>query len=249
MARDRHQPRAAEAARRLDAITRRPRWGAPGSRVTAGWDAARQRAVVRDFHAWFYDRAATTWQATTWLGVPTQQCPLDLWRLQELVTTVRPDLILETGTLHGGTALFLATVCEALRHGRVVSVDATVIPTRAQHPRIQYLTGDSVAPATLAAVRREVLVGETVLVLLDSDHTAAHVLAELRAYAPLVTVGSYCVVEDTNLGGRPVWPTFGPGPAAAVAQWLAETPGWVVDRTCERFGVTFHPGGWLRREA
>jgi cephalosporin hydroxylase len=87
----------------------------------------------------------------------------------------------------------------------------------------------------------------TVMVVLDSDHSAAHVLDELRAYAPLVTPGSYLVVEDTNINGHPVFDSFGPGPTEAVTKFLDESSAFVVDRSREKFLLTFNPSGWLRR--
>lgn len=204
-------------------------------------------AIARAFHERYYAAAATTWKATAWLGVPVHKNPCDLWTYQELVVAQRPDWIVECGTLYGGSALFLASLCALLDHGQVLSIDTTPQPRRPTHPRLRYRRGDAAAPATVAWVRRQVR-GETCLVILDDDHTAAHVLAELRAYSPLVTPGSYLVVEDTNLG-REAWPDFGEGPREALAQWFREdAPPFTADRRCERHGLTFNAGGWLRKE-
>jgi cephalosporin hydroxylase len=116
---------------------------------------------------------------------------------------------------------------------------------------VTYRVGSSVDPEIVAyAAERAARCDGPVLVLLDSDHHAAHVRAELDAYAPLVTVGSFLVVEDTNVNGRPVLPDFGPGPAEAVEAWLAsptEGPIFQRDALPERYLITMHPGGWLRR--
>ena len=96
---------------------------------------------------------------------------------------------------------------------------------------------------------RERAAGKSVMVILDSDHTRDHVLAELRAYAPIVTPGQYLVVEDSNINGHPVFPGFGPGPMEALQAFLAETGEFEVDRSREKFLVTFNPGGYLRKRS
>jgi cephalosporin hydroxylase len=203
---------------------------------------------VDAFHRLYYD-SQVWFEGTSWLGVPVQKCPLDLWVYQEILARLRPALILETGTAGGGSALFLASVCDLLGHGRVLTVDIAEQEGRPRHPRIRYLHGDSVAPDVVAAVCAEASELEPVVVILDSDHELGHVRAELRAYAPLVTLGSYLIVEDTNLNGHPVLPEFGPGPREALAEFLAKSAGFVVDCDCEKFGMTFNPGGYLRRVA
>jgi cephalosporin hydroxylase len=209
--------------------------------------------VLDQYHQWLYDNARRTWKSTRWLGVPIQKSPLDCWQYQEILTEVRPVAIIETGALHGGSALFFATICDALDSGYVVSIDHREVRGRAQHRRLHYITANSTDPATLETVRAYLMAfgPGPVMVVLDSDHSAAHVLAELEAYAPLVTVGSYLVVEDTNLNGHPVWPRYGAGPQEALQAWQRRRPPvrFVRDRRRERFGVTFHPGGWLRRVA
>src|SRR5262249_56674801 len=118
---------------------------------------------------------------------------------------------------------------------------------RPQHPRIHYLRGRSTDPDVLAHVARAVAGARAVVVLLDSDHSCENVLAELRAYHGFVTPGSYCVVEDGNVGGHPVSREFGAGPTEAVGRFLAETDAFEVDRAREKFYLTFNPGGYLRR--
>jgi cephalosporin hydroxylase len=208
-------------------------------------------SLLDQFHRLSYH--GYTWSMSTWLGVPVLKHPCDLFSLQELLAGIRPALIIETGTAHGGSALFLATICGLLQHGHVLSIDLEPAPELPQHPRITYRRGSSTDPEIVAyAQDRAARCGGPVLVLLDSDHHAAHVRAELVVYAPLVTVGSYLVVEDTNINGRPVLPDFGPGPAEAVAEWLRSPtsgPVFEPDLLPERFLITMHPGGWLRRVA
>ena len=211
--------------------------------------ASDNAAVVESFHRLYYNSAPQTWQATRWLGVTTLKCPIDLWVYQEILAELRPDLVIETGTWDGGSALYLASVMDQLRHGVVVTVDIEERPGRPRHPRIKYLKGSSVSPDTVAHVAREARGRRTVMAILDSDHTHDHVLAEMHAYANLVTPGSYLIVEDTNVNGHPVVPEFGPGPAEALTAFLAERSDFESDRSRERLLMTFNPGGFLRRSA
>ena len=205
--------------------------------------------LVDGFHRLYYEagEAGGTWKDTRFLGVPTWKSPLDLWIYQELVWELRPGLIVETGTAHGGSALYLATLCETIGSGEVVSVDIGHWLDRPAHPRLTYLTASSTDPGVVAQVAERAAGAGAVLVVLDSDHRRDHVLAELRAYAPLVTPGSYLVVEDTNINGHPVYEAFGPGPMEAVEEFLATNKEFESDRTRERFLFTMHPKGYLKR--
>lgn len=203
--------------------------------------------VTEAFHRLYYDTAV--WKDTYWLGVRTQKCPLDLWIYQEILHETRPDLILETGTAHGGSALYLASVCDLLGRGEVVTVDIYPIEGRPEHDRITYITGSSTADEVVAEVERLVTGHERVLVILDSDHSRDHVLDELRIYSRFVTPDSYLVVEDTNVNGHPVMPEHGPGPMEALEEYLAETDEFEVDIAREKFFMTFNPRGFLRKRA
>jgi cephalosporin hydroxylase len=179
------------------------------------------------------------WMNTYWLGVNVLKCPLDLWMYQEVLCRTRPDTIIETGTWNGGSALFLASVCDQLGNGRIITVDIEKRPRR-RHRRITYITGSS-----LDIVGRLNPSGR-VMVILDSDHSKDHVLDELHAYSPLVSEGCYLIVEDTGISI--VNPGFGPGPAEAVEEFLAEDSSFTVDRNCEKFLLTTQPGGYLLKE-
>jgi cephalosporin hydroxylase len=207
--------------------------------------------IVDSFHRYYYELEAVggTLQDTSWLGVKIVKFPPDLWVYQELIHRIRPDLIIETGTLHGGSALFLASMCDLVDHGRVVSIDILEDPTWPVHPRITYAHASSTAPATVADMTAQASECETVLVVLDSDHSRAHVLDEIRAYSPLVTPGSYLIVEDTHVNGNPIQPEHGPGPKEAVEEFLRGNESFVVDRECEKFLMSFNRGGYLRRVA
>jgi cephalosporin hydroxylase len=211
--------------------------------------AITERRVVRPFHRLFYNSGKQTWSNTHWLGVAAQKCAFDLWVYQEMLHELRPAVIVECGTANGGSALFLASICDLLGQGEVVTVDIAEQPGRPSHERITYLKGSSTDPDTLESVKQLVAGRGPVIVILDSDHSRDHVLNELRLYAPLVSAESYLIVEDSNVNGHPVVPEFGPGPAEAVEQFLVETDEFEVDRSREKFFLTFNPSGYLRKRA
>jgi cephalosporin hydroxylase len=206
--------------------------------------------VIERFHDIYYRR----WQAggdtinLNWFGYTLLKCPLDLWVYQELLVRTRPDLVVETGTYLGGSALFLATIMDLIGHGRIITIDIDAKPERPQHPRITYITGSSTDPAIVTRAREDVGNGR-VMVILDSDHSAAHVYNEMIAYHPLVHVGGYLIVEDTNVNGHPAFPEFGPGPMEAVDKFLSENYQFERDARCERFLMTLNPKGYLRRKS
>jgi cephalosporin hydroxylase len=202
--------------------------------------------ITEAFHRLYYDTAV--WKDTYWLGVPTQKCPLDLWIYQEILYEQRPDLIIETGTAHGGSALYLACVCDQLGRGEIVTVDVFPIDGRPRHDRVTYITGSSTTPEVVTEVERLAEGRERVLVILDSDHARDHVLDELRIYGGLVSPGSYLVVEDTNVNGHPVFPEHDAGPMEAVDDFLAENDEFEIDLAREKFFLTFNPRGFLRRK-
>jgi len=205
--------------------------------------------IVERFTEAYYEGAlfGETRADTSWLGVRTDKCPLDLWIYQELLHELRPDLIVETGTAFGGSALYLASLCGLLGNGQVLTIDVQEQEGWPEHPRLEYFRGSSVAPETLEHVRRRAEAAQTVFVVLDSDHRKEHVLEELRLYAPLVTPGSYIVVEDTILNGHPVSPEFGPGPMEAAEEFLRGDSAFKADRSREKLYLTFNPKGYLRR--
>jgi cephalosporin hydroxylase len=211
---------------------------------------ADERAVLDEFHKLYFEARAfnMTWRNTFWMGHPILKCPLDLWLYQELIHRIRPAVVVETGTAFGASAHFLATMMDLVGVGRVITVDVEERPGRPEHPRVTYLTGSSVAPEMVARVAA--LVGDAgpVMVVLDSDHARDHVLAELRAYASLVTPGSYLVVEDTNLNGHPVDPAHGPGPMEALEAFLASGAPFAHDAEMDKFLLSFNPRGYLRRK-
>ena len=212
--------------------------------------AAADAEVVDQFHALYYqrwvDKADTI--NLSWFGYRLLKCPMDLWMYQELLFRDRPDFVVETGTFQGGSALYLANIFDQIGYGRVITIDTTPQPDRPIHPRIQYVHGSSIDPAIVTKVRAAID-GRRTMVILDSEHTEAHVYAEMNAYSALVQPGDYLVVEDTNVNGHPAWPEFGPGPMEAVDRFLAERQDFEIDSRCERFLMTLNPRGYLRRRA
>ena len=219
------------------------------------WEAQRPEgsltsAFLRAYHeaGW---TGGGTWKDTYWMGVPVWKLPLDLWIYQEILYETRPDLIIETGTANGGSALYLASICDLLNTGKVLTIDIAERSLsgaeKPSHPRIRYLLGSSTDAAIVDEVRREAEGAERIMVVLDSDHSAGHVFAELEAYAPLVHIGGYLVVEDTVLNAHPLYSDEGPGPMEAVEAFLHKDSRFEADRTKEKLQLTFNPKGYLRR--
>ena len=195
-----------------------------------------------------------------WLGIPVIQFPQDLMAMQEIIWDVRPDIIIETGIAHGGSLLFYASMMELLGgHGRVVGIDIDIrAHNRARieaHPlsrRIDMLQGSSIDPS-IVATAAAIAEGKRTIVVLDSNHTHEHVLAELRAYSPLVGKGSYLVAFDTTIedqpkgffGNRP-WGK-GNSPKTAVWSFLRESNRFVIDKDVEgKLVLTVARDGYLR---
>jgi cephalosporin hydroxylase len=205
------------------------------------------RLVTNLFHKLYCNTHERTFGNTYWLGIPTLKCPLDLWVYQEIIHELRPDVIVETGTHRGGSALYLAHMLDLVDHGQVVTIDIIEKPGRPDHPRITYLHGSSIDDAVVDELTRLTESHETRMVILDSAHHRDHVLEEMQRYADLVTVNSYLVVEDTQVNGHPIWRHHGPGPMEAVEAFLQEDSRFEIDATREKFYLTFNPRGYLRK--
>ena len=199
----------------------------------------------------------------TWWGLPIIQLPADVMATQETVFAAQPDVIVETGVARGGSLVFLASLLALLGRGTVIGVDIEIRPHNREaierHPiarHIRLIEGPSTDPATVAAVRSEIPPGAKVMVILDSDHSRDHVLAELRAYAPLVTMGQYLVVADTLLGrlDEQQTPTRrsrvllkGNEPLAAVTAYLAESDRFAPDPELNgKLILSSSVGGYLK---
>jgi cephalosporin hydroxylase len=210
-----------------------------------------RKPVTTLFHYFSYRDGG--WDKTHWMGVPILKLPSDLWLYHEVLWETRPDLILEMGTNKGGSAYFFAHLFELMgTGGRIVTVDiARPVEGYPSHLRIEYVTGSSTDPAIVAAVLTRIRPEDRVMVILDSDHSEGHVRKELDLYAALVTPGCYLIVEDTNVNGHPVSRSHGPGPMEALDDFLRGKGGQDFSSDLSRdrkFGFTFHPRGWLKRE-
>ena len=202
----------------------------------------------------------------SWMGRPVIQLPEDMLRMQEVIYRMQPELIIETGVAHGGSLVFYASLCKAMGKGRVVGVDIEIRPhNRAAieaHPMAELITlieGSSTDPDIVARVRALVQPGQCTLVILDSNHTYAHVLAELQAYADLVSPGSYIVATDGIMAdladvprGEAGWIDDNPTRAArdfaqAHPQFVIEQPQWPFNESRLEANITHWPGAWLRR--
>jgi cephalosporin hydroxylase len=202
----------------------------------------------------------------SWFGVPMIQLPEDVLRYQEVVFRLQPDVIIETGVAHGGSAVFSASLCRLMGKGRVIAVDIEIRPhNRARierHPLAPLITlieGSSTAPDIVNKVRSLVAPGESVLVMLDSDHSFNHVTAELEAYAPLVTRDSWIVATDGIMQdledvprGRAGWGQDNPARAAREfaarnPSFVIEEPAWAFNESTLKNNITHWPNAWLKR--
>lgn len=202
----------------------------------------------------------------SWMGRPIIQLPDDIIRIQEVVHRLQPDVIIETGVAHGGSLILYASLCKAMEKGRVIGIDIEIRPHNRRaieaHPLNPYITlveGSSTAPEVLSHVKSLVKPDEAVLVILDSNHTYEHVLAELHAYADLVTPGSYIVATDGILydlsdvpRGKPEWTHDNPTDAARDfaaedARFAIEQPAWPFNESELDTNITHWPGAYLKR--
>ena len=206
-----------------------------------------EQKVIDDFHRGWHQSVDGTWHKCYWRGYKLLKCPMDLWIYQELITKIKPSLIIETGTCFGGSALFLADMLDLNSRGRVITVDIKVPKNPPKHKRLNYILGSSVADLTIEKVKQFLPRGGPVMVILDSNHRMDHVLKEMELYGPLVTKDSYMIVEDTSIN-RLVREEHGPGPGEAVDEFLSGDTGFVVDYDCEKFYMTFNPGGYLKKK-
>ncbi|MGB5473998.1 MAG: cephalosporin hydroxylase family protein [Gammaproteobacteria bacterium] len=212
-----------------------------------------------------------------WLGRPVIQYPQDIVAMQELIWSTRPDLIIETGIAHGGSLLFSASMLALLDMTEAIETTGTIDPGTSRrkvlgididirahnraaieaHPmasRIQMIQGSSIAPEIVEQVNQVASDYKRILVCLDSNHTHEHVLEELKAYAPLTTAGSYCVVFDTIIEDMPAemfperpWGT-GNNPKTAVSEYLKSHPEFEIDKSIQnKLLITVAPDGYLKR--
>jgi cephalosporin hydroxylase len=202
----------------------------------------------------------------TWFGRPVIQLPEDIIRTQEVIYQLKPDVIIETGVAHGGSLVLWAGLCKAMEKGRVIGIDIDIRPHNRQaieahelFPWITLIEGSSTDPLIIQNVKSLIKPGDIVLIILDSNHTKQHVLAELEAYNAFVTPGSYIVATDgimQNLydvpRGHPEWVNDNPSEAAmefarSHTNFVIEQPSWNFNESNLKNNITHWPGAWLRK--
>lgn len=200
--------------------------------------------ISTKFQVLYYSQLNRTWGNTYYMGIPIWQSVADLWVYQELIWEEEPDLIIETGTGDGACALYFANLFDAMKSkGKVVTVDIINKPEHLRiesvlkHPRITWLIGSSLSPRIIKRMRAEVRKAKKVMIFLDSSHERNYVLKELQVYSKLLKQNEYIIVEDTNtkdVGG-------------AVMKFLSQHSEFEADQKREKYFLTFHPMGYLRK--
>lgn len=201
----------------------------------------------------------------SWMGRPVIQLPEDMIRIQEVIYSVKPDVIIETGIAHGGSLIYYASLCKAMEKGRVIGVDIEIRPHNRKaiekHELSQFITlieGDSIENRILNQVKALIKPNDTILIILDSKHTKQHVLKELEAYSPLVSKGSYIVATDGSMKylhdvprGNPEW--IWDNPMAAALEFVSKNLGFIIEQPAWVFNeseltevITHWPGAYLK---
>lgn len=204
------------------------------------------------YHQWYYN--SLVWRTTTWMGIECYKSVSDMWNYQEILVDLKPSLVIEFGTLYGGSALYYANVLRQIGEPfRVLSVDIDhrLLASAAQRDPdvtfVQSSSTDSSIVDRITALKNEY--PGKIFAILDSDHSMKHVLAEMKLLRPLLSSGDFLVVEDSNINGHPVLPGWGPGPYEAIEAYEREFPD-DYSHAAERegkFGWSFAPNGFLVR--
>ena len=219
-------------------------------RMASPMDPEYRRRYRMTLKGWLlYHQSEIVYEKSFWMGVPAQKNPMDSWIYQEILHEVQPDVVVEIGSAAGGSTLYFAHLLDLIGHGKVISVDVDRSRFDVSHDRIVALTGRSDDPDILRRLARE-CAGKRVVVVHDGDHTRDQVLIDLNNYAKFVGPGGYLIVEDgivdlfrptSKLGQRQ------PGPMRAVEEFLKANPNFEVDKSRERYLLTYNPRGFLRR--
>ncbi len=222
----------------------------PASGQPAESHDAKNDIVNKFHHAFYNDR--NTWHKNHWLGIQTWQNPLDVWITQEIIHETQPDFIIESGTYKGGSALIWAMVLEQVNpEGKVITIDVNkpfpdFFEKKIAKERIEFILGSSTDPKIVDTISKRVA-GKKALVILDSNHKKDHVLKELNAYSPMIHVGGYLIVQDSNINGHPAFNKYGPGPMEAIQDFMQGRDDFTIDKSRERLLLTFNPNGFLKR--
>jgi cephalosporin hydroxylase len=220
----------------------------PAADPLAHLDPLARKTYLRGVVAAEFVEATNNFGDISWMGQPIWQNLLDLWTVQEVICRIRPALLIECGTFKGGSSRFFADLFELMEHGRCITIDI-LKREFPKHPRVEYLTGGTLEPRVIDVVANAVAKADgPVLVVLDDDHSEAHVRLELDTYAAFPSVGSYLLVQDGIIDTLPAFAHARPGPLPAIRRFLASRDDFVVDRELvDRFPMTHHPDGWLLR--
>lgn len=211
---------------------------------------ASRKYLIDAFHQLYYHQLG--WDQNHWQGFQIKQCPFDLMVYQALIFQLQPKAIVQTGVAGGGSLLYFAQLLDlqqANAEAKVIGIDLVLSPEaqKLNHPRIRLLQGNSTDTELFTRVR-DLLPPGPRLISLDSDHSAEHVSAELALYSPLLALGDYLIVEDTNLNGNPVFRNFGPGPQEALKAFLNQSENFSLrDQLWQKNLFSFH--SWLERVA
>lgn len=205
------------------------------------------------YHRWYYD--TEVWKTTTFLGLPCLKSVSDMWAYQEIISSLRPALIIEFGTFSGASALYFSIIKQSVNTtGAILSVDvdhSNVPPMLMQSKAIEFITDSSTSPAVTSRIKEltQQFPGP-IFAILDSDHSEKHVFNEMLSLRDILKPGDYLVVEDSNVNGHPVFPEHGAGPMEAIIAYLEKYPDDYDTDTGreEKFGFTFAPRGFLIRK-
>jgi cephalosporin hydroxylase len=209
------------------------------------------KSLVNDFIK-FYHSSGIHYR-TSWLGIPTLENPCDMWSIQEIISEIKPDFIVETGTFKGGGAVFFASILQVINPvGKVITVDIKPQMEEAAKldlfkDRVEFIEGSSTSAEVIQRIAERIKGAKVVMVTLDSDHHMPHVLKELELYSGFVSPGSYLIVQDTSHNGHPLPTTYGKGPMEAMEEFLKSNNNFVSDRSRDKFLLTFSPKGYLKR--
>lgn len=210
------------------------------------------REIWNAYINWYYD--SHVWKDSYWHGIRTLKLPSDMWNYQEIIAERKIDWVIETGTRHGGSALFFAESLEARKaNGGVITIDVDADSREiASHHGIRFVIGDSAALETAQEAVSEIPLDRgPLLLILDSDHAKTHVERELELWVPFLNEGDTLIVEDTIINGHPVRKDFGPGPFEATQEFLLNHPGVLMPDMAreQKFGITTAVSGYFIRTA
>jgi cephalosporin hydroxylase len=189
------------------------------------------------------------WENTRWLGVPIWKLPFDAFVIQDLIYKIRPNIIIEAGTGKGGSSVFYASIQKLLdiKDRNVITIDIkdNLFVADYLNLNIVPLKGSSLNPDILKFVDLYTLPELTTMVILDSWHSYDHVLEEMKIYSNYVSVGSYMIVEDSHVSGHPIKWEWDDGPYEAIEEFIKNNNNFTIDKSCEKFIMTFNPSGYL----